>query len=380
THLFQSSFNIKKFPHQNRNYKLVFLSLSFPCVLCCVRVMDEIVGYRFHPTPQELIDHYLRKKRLDPDWSVQKIKDVNIYDFEPSQLPGLFSDDRVDQQDWHFFSEPNYKFGNKSRVNRKTRGGNWKVTGKKRDIKNKKKNVIGWKITLVFYQGSGNSKHSRTNWVMHEYHINHDSHFKREVVVVRIKKNPDIKHSISSTPNEGISSHMMASNSRNNDPESTLQIETQLHQESQDIEKEHDTQSQAVLSNHIKESQAIPPKESQAIPPSHNRKSQTISPNLVEQAGQSHPPNLIEQAGHSHPPDFIEQAGHSHPPDFNPSNLITGGYVYYGNDAEAEDIAAWLSGFNELAYGEYNFSSMCQPQSYQAVDENIRPVQMGGVV
>ncbi|KAI9191258.1 hypothetical protein LWI28_005949 [Acer negundo] len=93
---------------------------------------------------------------------------------------GFFSDDQLVQHDWHFFCEPDYKFGNKNRVNRKTRGGNWKVTGKKRDIKDKRKNVIGWKITLVFYQGSGNSKHARTNWVMHEYHINHDSHFKAE--------------------------------------------------------------------------------------------------------------------------------------------------------------------------------------------------------
>ncbi|KAK0587724.1 hypothetical protein LWI29_027718 [Acer saccharum] len=313
--------------------------------------MVEIVGYRFHPTPQELIGHYLRKKRLDPDWPVQKIKDFNIYDFEPSQLPGLFSADQPDQQDWHFFCKPDYKFGNKNRVNRKTRGGNWKVTGKKRNIQDKRKNVIGWKITLVFYQGSGNSKHARTNWVMHEYHINHDSHFKREFVVVRIKKNPDTNPYIASTPNEGISSHMVASNSGNNDPESALQIETQLHEESQaiqlnHIEKEHDI-------SFDKESQAILSKESQII-----------LPNLIEQAGQSHPPNLIEQAGQSHTPDF------------NSSNLIN---VSDGNDEEDEDIAALLYGYG---YGEWrmDFSSMCQQQSYQAVDENILPVQMGGVV
>ncbi|KAK4843573.1 hypothetical protein QYF36_010110 [Acer negundo] len=351
--------------------------------------MVEIVGYRFHPTPQELISHYLRKKRLDPDWSVQKIKDFNIYDFEPSQLPGFFLDDQLVQHDWHFFCEPDYKFGNKNRVNRKTRGGNWKVTGKKRDIKDKRKNVIGWKITLVFYQGSGNSKHARTNWVMHEYHINHDSHFKREFVVVRIKKNPDTNPYISSTPNEGISSHMVASNSGNNDLESVLQAETQLHQE-----------SQAILLNHIEKEHDISfDKESQAI---LLKESQTILPNLIEQAGQSHPPNPNEQAGQSHTPDFnssnlinvcdgndaegeeagqshppnpIEQARQSHTPDFNSSNLIN---VCDGNDTEGEDIAALLYGF----YGEWRMdcSSVCQQQSYQAVDENILPVQMGGVV
>ncbi|KAK2663888.1 hypothetical protein Ddye_002462 [Dipteronia dyeriana] len=334
--------------------------------------MVEIVGYRFHPTPQELIGHYLRKKRLDPDWSVQKIKDANIYEFEPSQLPGLFPADQPDQQDWHFFCERDYKFGNKNRVNRKTRGGNWKVTGKKRDIKDKRKNVIGRKITLVFYKGSGNSKHARTNWVMHEYHINHDSHFKREFVVVRIKKNPDTKQYVSSTVNEGISSHTVASNFGNDDTESALQIETQLCRESQAalpnfIEKNHDIffdkESQTILSNHIGESQAILPNESQTILPNHNRKSQTKLPNLVEKAGQSHPLNLIEQTGQSYRPDF------------NSSNLEA-----YGTDAEGEDIAALLHGFFPDGEWRMDFSSMCQQQSYQAVDENILPVQMGGVV
>ncbi|KAK3225066.1 hypothetical protein Dsin_004928 [Dipteronia sinensis] len=77
---------------------------------------------------------------------------------------------------------------------------------------------------------------------------------------------------------------------------------------------------------------------------------------------------------------YGKEAGQSHPPDFNSSNLVTGVYVCDGNDIDAEDIAAWLYGFSSMAYGEYDFLSMCQPQSYQAVDENILPVQMGGVV
>nr|UBT01626.1 NAC transcription factor 22 [Litchi chinensis] len=195
----------------------------------------SIVGYRFHPTPEELINHYLRKKRLDPDFSVQKIKEVNLYDYEPSELAGLLPVE-ADEPEWHFFCEPEYKYGNSKRVNRRTRGGNWKVTGKKRDVKDKHKRVIGWKITLVFYEGSGNSREARTNWVMHEYHIKDDSGFKKEFVVVRIKINRNTKHKAPLTPNGGIPSPNMASNSGNHIPEkNALQVEWQLQQEPQPL-------------------------------------------------------------------------------------------------------------------------------------------------
>ncbi|KAL5813992.1 hypothetical protein ACOSQ3_024777 [Xanthoceras sorbifolium] len=257
--------------------------------------MGKIVGYRFHPTPEELIGHFLKKKRLDPDFFVQKIKDVNFYDHEPSELPGILAT-QADDQDCHFFCEPDYKYGNSKRVNRRTRGGNWKVTGKKRDIKDKHKKVIGWKITLVFYHGSGNSKEARTNWVMHEYHIKHDPLFKREFVVVRVRRNRDTKHDTSSTPNEAITSHDLASNSGNHNTENiTLQVESQPHDEFWSLSN-HVTslnrESQSPMSNHLTplNGESQPPLPNHVI--SLNGESQRSLPNHVTSLNRESQPPL----------------------------------------------------------------------------------------
>lgn len=46
-------------------------------------------GFRFHPTDEELILHYLQKKVSSIPLSVSIIADVDIYKFNPWDLPGL---------------------------------------------------------------------------------------------------------------------------------------------------------------------------------------------------------------------------------------------------------------------------------------------------
>ena len=46
------------------------------------------MGYRFHPTDKELVDHYLWNKILDRDSLVQAIKEVDgIFNKDPWELP-----------------------------------------------------------------------------------------------------------------------------------------------------------------------------------------------------------------------------------------------------------------------------------------------------
>jgi hypothetical protein len=46
-------------------------------------------GFRFHPTDQELIIHYLKKKVSSSSYpEVSIIADVDIYKFNPWDLPG----------------------------------------------------------------------------------------------------------------------------------------------------------------------------------------------------------------------------------------------------------------------------------------------------
>ncbi|KAK3204240.1 hypothetical protein Dsin_018286 [Dipteronia sinensis] len=151
--------------------------------------MDSLVGYRytFQPTPEELVSHYLKKKTRDPAFTFPLIRDVDIYKYHPCELPGL-SSIQSDEQVWYFFSTLAKSGG---RVSRKAKGGFRKITGKDRVVKAKhSNNPIGFKKTLVFYQGSNLGKQNRTNWVMHEYqYLNKDPVFTgTEVVVCRLKR------------------------------------------------------------------------------------------------------------------------------------------------------------------------------------------------
>ena len=46
-------------------------------------------GFRFHPTDEELILHYLGKKIASIALPVSIIAEVDIYKFDPWDLPGL---------------------------------------------------------------------------------------------------------------------------------------------------------------------------------------------------------------------------------------------------------------------------------------------------
>lgn len=55
-------------------------------------------GFRFHPTDEELVLHYLRRKADSHVFQIPVIAEVNLYKFDPWDLPGtlalahLFSD------------------------------------------------------------------------------------------------------------------------------------------------------------------------------------------------------------------------------------------------------------------------------------------------
>jgi hypothetical protein len=45
-------------------------------------------GFRFHPTDEELILHYLRKRAAAAPCPAPVIAEVDIYKFDPWDLPG----------------------------------------------------------------------------------------------------------------------------------------------------------------------------------------------------------------------------------------------------------------------------------------------------
>ncbi|KAK4790042.1 hypothetical protein SAY86_017346 [Trapa natans] len=125
-------------------------------------------GFRFHPTDEELVRYYLKRKVSGKPLRLDPISEIDIYKSEPWDLPDK---SRLKSRDleWYFFSALDRKYGNGSKTNRATEKGYWKTTGKDRSVQNGSR-TVGMKKTLVYH--FGRAPHGkRTNWVMHEYRL-----------------------------------------------------------------------------------------------------------------------------------------------------------------------------------------------------------------
>ncbi|KAJ8531561.1 hypothetical protein K7X08_026995 [Anisodus acutangulus] len=125
-------------------------------------------GFRFHPTDEELVVHYLKKKVASAPLPIKIIGEVDLYKFDPWELP---SKANFGEREWYFFSPRERKYPKGVRPNRAATSGYWKATGTDKPIftcNSTKK--IGVKKALVFYKGKP-PKGIKTNWVMHEYRL-----------------------------------------------------------------------------------------------------------------------------------------------------------------------------------------------------------------
>ncbi|KAF7806209.1 NAC domain-containing protein 100-like [Senna tora] len=136
-------------------------------------------GFRFHPTDEELISHYLYKKVTDTNFSARAIGEVDLNRSEPWDLPWKA---KMGEKEWYFFCVRDRKYPTGLRTNRATETGYWKATGKDKEIL-RGKSLVGMKKTLVFYKGRA-PKGEKTNWVMHEYRL--EGKFSNEWVICRI--------------------------------------------------------------------------------------------------------------------------------------------------------------------------------------------------
>ncbi|KAE9601340.1 hypothetical protein Lal_00023712 [Lupinus albus] len=122
-------------------------------------------GFRFHPTDDELVNHYLCRKCASHSIAAPIIKEIDLYKFDPWQLPGMAA---YGEKEWYFFSPRDRKYPNGSRPNRAAGTGYWKATGADKPIGKPK--TLGIKKALVFYVGKA-PEGVKTNWIMHEYRL-----------------------------------------------------------------------------------------------------------------------------------------------------------------------------------------------------------------
>ncbi|MQL91963.1 hypothetical protein Taro_024590 [Colocasia esculenta] len=124
-------------------------------------------GFRFHPTEEELVEFYLRRKVEGKRFNVELITFLDLYRYDPWELPALAA---IGEKEWFFYVPRDRKYRNGDRPNRVTTSGYWKATGADRLIRSEGSRSIGMKKTLVFYFGKA-PRGIRTSWIMNEYRL-----------------------------------------------------------------------------------------------------------------------------------------------------------------------------------------------------------------
>ncbi|ESQ49680.1 hypothetical protein EUTSA_v10021125mg [Eutrema salsugineum] len=130
-------------------------------------VVDLPPGFRFHPTDEEIITHYLKEKVFNVRFTAAAIGQADLNKNEPWDLPKIA---KMGEKEFYFFCQRDRKYPTGMRTNRATASGYWKATGKDKEIFRGKGCLVGMKKTLVFYRGRA-PKGEKTNWVMHEYRL-----------------------------------------------------------------------------------------------------------------------------------------------------------------------------------------------------------------
>ncbi|KAF7842637.1 NAC domain-containing protein 104-like [Senna tora] len=114
-------------------------------------------GFRFYPTDEELVVHFLHRKASLLPCHPDVIPDLDLFPFDPWDLHGKAL---AEGNQWYYYS--------RRTQNRVTNNGYWKPMGYEEAIvKSSSNKNVGVKKYFVFYMGEA----IKTNWIMQEYRL-----------------------------------------------------------------------------------------------------------------------------------------------------------------------------------------------------------------
>ncbi|XP_057466457.1 NAC domain-containing protein 104-like [Actinidia eriantha] len=116
-------------------------------------------GFRFYPTDEELVVHFLHRKAALLPCHPDVIPDLDLYPYNPWELDGKAM---AEGNKWYFFS--------RKTANRITGKGYWKPLGVDEPIFTSASKKVGMKKYYVFYSCE-ETEEVKTNWIMQEYRL-----------------------------------------------------------------------------------------------------------------------------------------------------------------------------------------------------------------
>lgn len=133
-------------------------------------------GFRFHPTDEELVVQYLRRKAFSFPLPAAVIPEIDLGKLNPWDLPCGFGGEKY----FFYLRESKCEKKKGRRVSyQETRLGYWKSLGKEKPVlaSSQGNELVGLKQVMVFYKGK--SPHgSKTDWIMHEYSLSNNELLK----------------------------------------------------------------------------------------------------------------------------------------------------------------------------------------------------------
>ncbi|KAL3636204.1 hypothetical protein CASFOL_020751 [Castilleja foliolosa] len=137
-----------------------------------IEVPELPFGYKFHPTSSEVLQYLVAKMKGEPLPSGY-IKDLDVYQFDPHQIP-LNESKYAREDEAYFFVPVTSKLLERGEGNltRATPNGYWQSYEKNIPIYARDGSYIGYKNKLVFYDGKDLNNGVKTKWKLVEYRLN----------------------------------------------------------------------------------------------------------------------------------------------------------------------------------------------------------------